>query len=178
MSFAIPIAAFAPERAVERIRSGVRSSLWMAAPLMTEVATRWITDGTGERLAKRKLAELEARHAIVRDVFGERFEYQTQPHSLHLWVQLTEPVPSDERVAQAKQRGVLVAGAEAFVVGRDVPHREALRRGHRGDLGRGLRGMLGPVRRDPLEARIQANVPNASAAPFANAGSARLYLRR
>jgi DNA-binding transcriptional MocR family regulator len=37
-------------------------------------------------------------------------------------VQLTEPVPSDERVAQAKQRGVLVAGAEAFAVGRDVPH--------------------------------------------------------
>ena len=67
----------APERAVERIRSGVRSSLWMAAPLMTEVATRWITDGTGERLAQRKLAELEVRHAIVRDVFGERFEYQT-----------------------------------------------------------------------------------------------------
>ncbi|HIF21501.1 MAG TPA: PLP-dependent aminotransferase family protein [Gemmatimonadetes bacterium] len=47
-----------------------------------------------------------------------------------------------------------------------------------GDLGRGLRGMLGPVRRDPLGARIQANVPNASAAPFPNAGSARLYLRR
>ena len=109
----------APERAVERIRSGVRSSLWMAAPLMTEVATRWITDGTGERLAKRKLA---ARHAIVRDVFGERFEYQTQPHSLHLWVQLPEPVRKDECVAQAKQRGVLVAGAEAFTVGRDVPH--------------------------------------------------------
>ena len=130
----------APERAVERIRSGVRSSLWMAAPLMTEVATRWITDGTGERLAQRKLAELEVRHAIVRDVFGERFEYQTQPHSLHLWVQLPEPVRSDECVAQANQRGVLVAGAEAFAVGRDmphavrvsiaaVPHREELRRG-------------------------------------------------
>ena len=131
----------APEPAVERIRSGVRSSLWMAAPLMTEIATRWITDGTADRLAKRKLVELEARHDIVREVFGDRFEYQTHPHSLHLWVQLPEPFRSDECVAQARQRGVLIAGAEAFAVGRDVPHAVRVSIAavpHRDELRRGL----------------------------------------
>ncbi len=111
----------APERAVERIRSGVRSTLWMPAPLMTEVAVRWITDGTAERLAKKKLDELDARHELVREILGH---HRVDMHrgSLHVWVHLPEPLRSDEFVAQARQRGVLVAGAEAFAVGRDVPH--------------------------------------------------------
>lgn len=130
----------APERAVERIRSGVRSSLWQTAPLMTEIATRWINDGTAERIARGKLAELEARHRIVREIFQNDLVVQTSPHALHLWVHLPEPLRSDECVAQARQRGVLIAGAEAFAVGRDVPpavrvaiaqavRREDLRRG-------------------------------------------------
>jgi DNA-binding transcriptional MocR family regulator len=111
----------APDRAVERIRSGVRSSLWMPAPLMAELATRWIVDGTAEKLAAHKRAELEARHAIVHDVLaGHRID--SDPRSLHLWVHLPEPLRSDECVARARQRGVLIAGAEAFTVGRDVPH--------------------------------------------------------
>ena len=44
------------------------------------------------------------------------------PRSLHFWLDLPEPLRSDEFVAQARQRGVLIAGAEAFAVGRDVPH--------------------------------------------------------
>jgi DNA-binding transcriptional MocR family regulator len=112
----------APPRAVERVRSGVRSSLWQVAPLMVEVATRWIADGTAERLGRRQLVELEARHRIVRDLLGDRFDVRTDPRSLHVWVRLPEPFRSDECVARARQRGVLIAGAEAFAVGRDVPH--------------------------------------------------------
>lgn len=130
----------APERLVERLQSAVRSSLWQTAPLMTEVAVRWITDGTAERMARLKLAELAERHRIAREVFGGQFDLQTDPTALHLWVHLPEPQRSDECVAQAKQRGVLIAGAEAFAVGRTVPpavrvsiaqtpHREDLRRG-------------------------------------------------
>lgn len=111
----------APERAVERLRSGVRSSLWQTAPLMTEIATRWIGDGTAERMARVKLEELEARHRIVHEVLDDRFVVHTDPLALHLWVQLPEPLRSDECVAQARQRGVLIAGAEAFAVGRNVP---------------------------------------------------------
>ncbi len=130
----------APERAVERIRSGVRSSLWMPAPLMTEVAIRWITDGTGERLARRKLEELEARHEIVREVL-ECHSIDAHPRSLHFWLHLPEPLRSDECVAQARQRGVLIAGAEAFAVGRDVPHAVRVSIAavpHRKDVRRGL----------------------------------------
>lgn len=131
----------APERLVERIRAGVRSTLWMPAPLMTEVATRWIADGTADSLGQRKLAELTARHELAREIFGERFDVQTHPRSLHLWVRLPEPLRSDECVAQTRRRGVRIAGAEAFAVGRSVPHavRVALSPvPHREDVRRGL----------------------------------------
>ena len=59
------------------------------------------------------------------------------PHWRHFKI---GPCERDECVAQLRQRGVLIAGAEAFAVGRNVPaavrisiaqvpHREDLRRG-------------------------------------------------
>ena len=115
----------APEHAVERIRSGVRSSVWMPAPLTTEIAIRWITDGTAERLAQRKVEEIEARHEIVREVLG-RHRIDTHPQSPHIWLHLPEPLRSDECVAQARQRGVLIAGAEAFAIGREVDRKSVV----------------------------------------------------
>jgi DNA-binding transcriptional MocR family regulator len=113
----------APEALVERLRSGVRSMVWMAPPLMVEIATRWIADGTASRLGERKGRELEARQQIVAEVLGSRYPIENHPRSLQVWLHLPEPWRSDECVAQAKQRGVLVAGAEAFAVGRrEVPH--------------------------------------------------------
>ena len=111
----------APDRAVERIRSGVRSTLWMPPPLMAEIATRWIMDGTADRLAARKTRELEARHEIVRELLGHH-GVDVHKGSLHLWIRLPEPLRTDEFVHQARQRDVLITGAEAFAVGRDVPH--------------------------------------------------------
>jgi DNA-binding transcriptional MocR family regulator len=137
----------APESAVDRLRSGVRSSLWMPAPLMTEVATRWISQGIADQLGHRKLAELTARHEIVEEVLGGRFTYHTDPRSLHLWVELPAPLRSDECVAQARQRGVWLAGAEAFAVGRDVPHAVRVSIAsvpHREELRRGL-NVLGDI---------------------------------
>ena len=62
--------------------------------------------------------------------------------ALHFWLRLPEPWRSDECVGQAKQRGVLVAGSEAFAIGRrNVPHAVRVCIGsvpHRDDLRRGL----------------------------------------
>ena len=97
----------APEPAVDRIRSGIRSSLWMPAPLMTEIATRWIANGTAARLGERKLHEIAARHEIVAEVLGDRFAIRTDRRSPHLWIDLPEPLRSDDCVAQARRRGVV-----------------------------------------------------------------------
>lgn len=132
----------APEPLVERLRSGVRSTIWMPAPLMTEITTRWLSDGTAERITATKRVEMEFRHTLVRDILGKDHEVRGGSHSLHVWLTLPDPWRSDEYVAQAHQRGVLIAGAEAFAVGRQsVPHAVRVCLGsvpRREDLTRGL----------------------------------------
>ncbi len=132
----------APEPLVERLRAGVRSTVWMPPPLMTEITTRWITDGTGERITATKRAEMESRQTLVRKILGKNHEVRGGSHSLHVWLTLPDPWRSDEYVAQARHRGVLIAGAEAFAVGRQsVPHAVRVCLGsvpRREDLARGL----------------------------------------
>lgn len=142
-----PIAAYAPERTVyfsslskalthglrtgyilappdlqERLVAGIRTTIWMAPPLMSEIAARWIEDGTATRLLTLKREEVAARQTVIRRAFAHR-RMDLHTNAFHAWLHLPEPWRSDEVVAQARQRGVLVAGAEAFAVGRrDVPH--------------------------------------------------------
>ena len=111
-----------PERMVERLATTLRATVWMAAPLMAEIASEWIRDGTAERLIEQKRTEAEARQEIAsRTLRGLRF--RTNPVSFHIWLELPEPWRSEEFIAQARRRGVLVTPPEAFVPGREeAPH--------------------------------------------------------
>jgi len=112
-----------PPQMVERLRSGVRSSIWMAPPLVSEIATRWMTDGTAQEMARQKNEELVVRQSMVQEILGRDFRVRSHPEAGHFWLELPAPWRSEEFVAQARQRGVLVAGAEAFAVGRqEIPH--------------------------------------------------------
>lgn len=42
----------APTSLLEKLRAGVRSSIWNPAPLMAEITCRWIQEGTGDRVAE------------------------------------------------------------------------------------------------------------------------------
>ncbi len=112
-----------PSHLVERLRSAVRSSIWMAPPLVSEIATRWMVDGTADKMADEKSFELRSRQQLVQEILGREFTVKSDPEAGHCWLELPPPWRSEEFVLQARQRGVLVAGAEAFAVGRqDVPH--------------------------------------------------------
>lgn len=112
----------APERMVERLATSLRSTVWMAAPLMAEIASEWIKDGTAERLIEQKRQEARERQEIARRILhGLRFH--AHPLSFHLWLELPEPWRSDEFIAQARRRNVLVTPPEAFVPAREeAPH--------------------------------------------------------
>jgi DNA-binding transcriptional MocR family regulator len=120
----------------------------MPAPLTTEVTTRWLTDGTADHIAAIKRKEVRARSLLADEILGSRYDIANHESSLHLWLRLPEPWRSDECVAQARQRGVLVAGSDAFAIGRkDVPPAVRVCLGsvpHRDDLRRGLE-ILGEV---------------------------------
>lgn len=141
----------APGRLLERVVPGIRSTTWMAAPLMAEIATIWIDDGTADRLLKRKRLEAAERQKLAARVLG-RPAGGSHPESYHLWLRLPEPWRGDGFVARARQRGVAVTPAEAFVVGGGAPD--------------GVRVCLGAVRaRSHLEKglRILAEILEGSA---------------
>ena len=130
----------APESVHGRLLGGIHSTLWMAPPLMVELTTRWLEDGTADRLIAAKRRETAARQALARRIL-DGHAVRSHDAAYHLWIELPDPLCSDELVAAARQRGVLVAGAGAFAVGRsEVPHafRVSIGVAPRPDLERGL----------------------------------------
>lgn len=137
----------APAAHVARLRAGVRASSWMTPPLMMEVAARWIHDGTAERMIQTKRDELATRQELVGRILGPVARVHGHPRSMHAWMLLPERWRSEDFVTAARQRGVYVAGAEAFAVGRHhIPHAVRIcvgRVAHRARLEEALETLAG-----------------------------------
>ena len=111
-----------PADAVERVANAVRATCMSASPFPAEIASRWIRDGTADHILASHRREVTARRERVLDILGDR-EVDCPEGSLHFWLHLPEPWRASDFVAEAKRRGVLIASAEAFAVGRrEVPH--------------------------------------------------------
>lgn len=112
----------APPGAVDAIRSVARMSSWMTPPLMAEIATRWINDGSGNEMIKWQRAEADARMQIAEEALGS-FNIRGHEHSYQIWLELPEPWRADAFRDQAARRGVYFLSGDAFVVGRQAaPH--------------------------------------------------------
>lgn len=112
----------APEAMIERINGALRATTWMATPLMAEIAARLIAGKTAEQLALKQRDEAIARQEIARRVLAG-CDFAAPRSSMHVWLRLPEPWRLEEFVAIARRRGVGVAPAETFAVGRaPVPH--------------------------------------------------------
>jgi DNA-binding transcriptional MocR family regulator len=112
----------APIQAVNRTASAISSSMWEAAPLMAEMVTRWIEDGTLERVINWKRRETQARQTLARRILSD-YPHNSHPMSCHLWLQMPEPWRGADFSERAAARGVSVMPAEAFVTGRGAaPH--------------------------------------------------------
>ena len=61
--------------------------------------------------------EAAARQAIARDVLGD-LAVGNHPHALHFWLELPDPWRGESFARATLQRGVAVAPAEIFAVGR------------------------------------------------------------
>ena len=131
----------APAGRVENVSTAVRASCWMAPPLMAEIATRWISDGTADRVLDSHKAAAAERQVLARRILAGA-DYRTPPGSLHLWLELPEPWRAVDFVAAMRDQGVAIAAAETFAIGRgSAPHavRVCLGMPHRiADLETGL----------------------------------------
>jgi DNA-binding transcriptional MocR family regulator len=112
----------APERMIQPLETSLRATTWMAAPLMAEIASEWIKDGTADRIVKEKRAEAAARQSIASQIL-KGFQFEAHEFSFHLWLHLPEPWRSNEFTSQLRRCGVSVTPSEAFVAGREEsPH--------------------------------------------------------
>jgi DNA-binding transcriptional MocR family regulator len=128
----------APPPLVTRLAAGIRATTWMAAPLMAEIASRWVEDGTAARLLDAKREEATARQEIAARVLG-RFRIDTHPQAYHLWLHLPDPWRSETFADEARRLGVAVTPSQAFLVGRgSAPHAIRVCLGPAPDPGRAV----------------------------------------
>ncbi|KUN99737.1 PLP-dependent aminotransferase family protein [Streptomyces caeruleatus] len=137
-----------PEERVDAVAAAVRSGGWSAGRFAVEAATRWIGDGTVERLVAGKRADAALRQRIVRDEL-RGFTVRSDPRAYYAWWELPAPWRADTFTAAAAARGVAVTPGPAFAVD---PNRtpDAVRLGlgsvSEAELREALRVLAGVVR--------------------------------
>lgn len=112
--------AVVPPEALQRVTASVRATTIMASPPMAELASRWIADGTGERLGTLYRNEAIARQPIAREML-HGLPYAAHPAGLHCWLTLPDHWSPAHFTAEVRQRGVIISPADVFAVGKPVP---------------------------------------------------------
>jgi DNA-binding transcriptional MocR family regulator len=135
----------APPGTADRMAAAIRATTWMAAPLLAEIASVWIRDGTADRVLDGRRDEAKARQEMARATLaGTR--YRAHPCGYHIWLELESPWTSEAFAAHALHRGVAVTPADVFAVGHGPPPsgvRVCLGGPRsRGELEKGLRLLL------------------------------------
>ena len=108
----------APPRA--RFAVSVRASLWMAPPLMAEIAARWMAGGEADHLIRAQRTEVARRRQVAGDVL-DGVSWVSGPGSFHLWLLLPSPWRAETFRDALAARGVIVLAASTFHVGPQAP---------------------------------------------------------
>ncbi|NQW00364.1 MAG: PLP-dependent aminotransferase family protein [Rhodospirillales bacterium] len=142
----------APPSRAQTLRGMVRLNNWMTAPLMAEIARRWISDGTGQELIKWQRQQARTRSELAISAL-DGFTLHADPAAFHVWLELPAPWRGDAFRLEAERKGVRLASGEAFVVGRDAaPHALRICTGgakSADDVSRGLNIITGILHERP-----------------------------
>lgn len=85
-------------------------------PLLADLSTRIIENGSAADLVERQRKETATRNAIADRILGNARRRQN-PAALHLWLALPEHWRATAFVEAARLRGVSIAAGEEFMVG-------------------------------------------------------------
>jgi DNA-binding transcriptional MocR family regulator len=107
---------------LSKFAASMRADSWMVAPLLPEVATRWLESGAMEALiAQQRQLTQERLKAALQILHG--LEFRTDVEYPLIWLPLPEPWRAGQFAAALRQAGVLVRTADHFAVGRSpAPH--------------------------------------------------------
>lgn len=111
----------APKPLQRGITSCIGTMTW-TSPLLAEVVTQWIDDGTAMSIASQRTQTAAKRLQLAVKVLGRSFARPRTP-AYHLWLPLPEPWRVDDFVNQTATLGISLAPTDMFVPGRaPAPH--------------------------------------------------------
>lgn len=145
------------ERAATQIASATRTTLWMVAPILAEIAARWIRDGTAARIVRARREEAAARYHIASLALGPHLTH-AHHHGYHAWIHLPAPWSAAAFVGEARHRDIALLASDAFAVDPSfvVPAARVCfgSAANRSDLTRGLRTLCTMLDSDPQSGMV------------------------
>ena len=111
----------APDRYVAAVANRHLVTNWMATPLVAEIATQWIADGTALDLVDWQRRALHKRHKLAAELFGD-LAYRAHRESLHIWLPLAHKWEEEDFVAHARLQGVAIAPGASFRISGEGQH--------------------------------------------------------
>nr|WP_272213123.1 PLP-dependent aminotransferase family protein [Marinicella sp. W31]MDC2879070.1 PLP-dependent aminotransferase family protein [Marinicella sp. W31] len=109
----------APDRYAATVANRYLAANWIATPVMAEIASRWIVDGTAIELVNWQRLALKRRRAIAEKALAGIACTMT-PGALHAWIPLPDGTNEAAFVDRARHRGVAVAAGSTFRSGREA----------------------------------------------------------
>lgn len=148
----------APRHLFGSIASSLGTMTW-TAPLMAEITSRWIDDGTAASIARQRKETARQRQRLAAKLLGSSVSPSTIP-AFHIWLPISEPWRIDEFVHHAATLGVSLAPTDLFVPARDpAPHAIRVCTGNESDPARvedGLRVLARMLKSGPSGYSIAA----------------------
>ena len=107
---------------LSKFAASMRADSWMVAPLLPEIATRWLESGAMEGLIAQQRQMTAQRLECARAVL-QGLDFKTDAEFPLIWLPLPEPWRAGQFAAALRQAGVRVRTADHFAVGRSpAPH--------------------------------------------------------
>ena len=107
---------------LDKFAATMRADCWMVAPMLSEIASRWIDSGAIEHLTTLQRRLIGQRLARARELL-DGLDFRADPDYPMLWLPLPEPWRAGQFATALRQAGVLVRTADHFAVGRSpAPH--------------------------------------------------------
>jgi DNA-binding transcriptional MocR family regulator len=110
-----------PPDSVNQLKYAVHETVEMVSPLLLEILTLWMKDGTVDSTISRRRTEATRRQILFKEIIGSRYNANTNPYSYFAWLLLPGNWSSLRFAAEARARGVLISPAEDFVLEKCKP---------------------------------------------------------
>jgi DNA-binding transcriptional MocR family regulator len=105
----------APDDLLDDLLAAAQTTNWMAPPLMAELASRWIEDGTADIMEHERNLAVTRLQAVAEAAFGG-LDYRMAADNPNLWLKLGPRWQGADFAAMAESNGVIVSPSRSFAI--------------------------------------------------------------